>query len=753
MPHDDGMAPEFMAPEPAAMTLGTLPTLLDHLFRRSSKVADEPIRVEGVELPGRWPSSTAPPRNADTGATTVLVKRAGEATMRTPCGEVPVGSRTEENLHGGSSDAGLEPYVAPVALEWLRTEPDRRHRRFEATLAFVDLSGSTALTERLSVQGKAGAEEVADILGSTFADLLDVSAAQGGEMLKWGGDASLLLFRGPGSPARAARAARGMSQLMARIGNVKTTAGRVHLGVSAGVHTGDIDLYLLGERHRELVVTGPAASAVGELEHAADAGEVLIAPETARHLDARAVGARKGPGFLLLPDVDLHGDDEKESKKESVVSSALTGAERTTGAGAERLLSATVCHHLLSGEEPAEHRFASVAFVQFSGVDALTETHGPLAVAAALEPVISSTQEAAERYGVTFHYSDIAPGGGKILLTGGLPIVRGSDEERLLRAALAIVHGHKGPLELRAGLNAGRFFVHDAGTRLRRVYAFAGDSVNLGARVMAHAEPFQVLATDSFLERVRSPLRTTPIPPFMAKGKSEPVITSTVEEVLDDRRAAPSSADGWRFVGRQHELTVLERLAHRAEGGSGSVADIVAEPGFGKSTLVSEAAGRWGLRTLQVICESYGDATPYRPFRHLLLAVLGVRHDSGHLEVLGALDRVAGAEHSEVRRWLPLLGALFDIPLPSTPEVDQLDPKFRRERLEEAALLLLDQLVTEPVAFIFEDLHAADDSTRSLVTRMAVTAADRPWLIVVTRRPEAERWYPAQGIAVHQLQL
>ncbi len=348
---------------------------------------------------------------------------------------------------------------------------------------------------------------------------------------------------------------------------------------------------------------------------------------------------------------------------------------------------------------------------------------------------------------MTFHYSDIAPDGGKILLTGGLPIVRGSDEERLLRAALAIVQGYEGPLEVRAGLNAGRVFVHDAGTRLRRVYTIRGDSVNLGARVMAHAEPFQVLATDSFLEHVNSPLRTTPLPPFMAKGKSEPVVTSAVAEVLDEgRRAAPSNAKDGRFVGRQDELSVLARLAHRVGQGHGSVADIVAEPGFGKSTLVSEAADRWSLRTLQVVCESYGDVTPYRPFRHLLLAVLGVRHDSGYVEVVGALDRVAGTGDVEVRKWLPLLGALFDITLPSTPQVDQLDPKFRRERLEEAVVLLLDQLVTEPVAFIFEDLHAADDSTRSLVARMAVTASNRPWFIVVTRRPEAERWYPPQGV-------
>jgi len=51
-----------------------------------------------------------------------------------------------------------------------------------------------------------------------------------------------------------------MSQMMSRIGRLRTSAGRVSLGVSIGAHSGGFDLYLIGGRHRELVVTGPAAT-------------------------------------------------------------------------------------------------------------------------------------------------------------------------------------------------------------------------------------------------------------------------------------------------------------------------------------------------------------------------------------------------------------------------------------------------------------------------------------------------------------
>ena len=53
---------------------------------------------------------------------------------------------------------------------------------------------------------------------------------------------------------------------------VPTSVGRFSLSMSVGVHSGDIELFLVGSPTRELLVLGPGASAVATAEKAAEAG-------------------------------------------------------------------------------------------------------------------------------------------------------------------------------------------------------------------------------------------------------------------------------------------------------------------------------------------------------------------------------------------------------------------------------------------------------------------------------------------------
>ena len=76
--------------------------------------------------------------------------------------------------------------------------------------------------------------------------------------------------------SRACRTAYDMRGKLREVGRMTVLGQRVNLRMSIGVHSGRFDLFLVGASHRELVVTGPAASTTVSMEGAATAGEIVI---------------------------------------------------------------------------------------------------------------------------------------------------------------------------------------------------------------------------------------------------------------------------------------------------------------------------------------------------------------------------------------------------------------------------------------------------------------------------------------------
>ena len=69
--------------------------------------------------------------------------------------------------------------------------------------------------------------------------------------------------------------------------------------MSAGVHSGTCHFFLTEVPHRELLVAGPAATRVFELEDLAEAGEIVVSAETAAGVDPDWLGERREGARLL----------------------------------------------------------------------------------------------------------------------------------------------------------------------------------------------------------------------------------------------------------------------------------------------------------------------------------------------------------------------------------------------------------------------------------------------------------------------
>src|SRR6266516_4894572 len=177
--------------------------------------------------------------------------------------------------------------------------PATGEERKVVTVLFADVTGSTALGERLD------AEALKEVMASFFEAMREEIEAEGGTVEKFIGDAVMAAFGVPrvheDDPARALRAALRMRARLDDLNQELSGRHGVALELRTGVNTGEV-LAVTEPRPGEALATGGAVNAAARLEQAARPGQVLVAERTAR----AARGFRFGPPEAL----DLRGKEE-----------------------------------------------------------------------------------------------------------------------------------------------------------------------------------------------------------------------------------------------------------------------------------------------------------------------------------------------------------------------------------------------------------------------------------------------------------
>jgi class 3 adenylate cyclase/tetratricopeptide (TPR) repeat protein len=623
--------------------------------------------------------------------------------------------------------SSLVPYVPRLTLDWARADelvrrPGPAWRLLDGTMVFADISGFTKMSERLARHGKVGAEEVTDAINTCFEQLLEIAYSAGGSLLKFGGDALLLLFSGDDHASFAAHAAVGMRRRLRTVGRIQTSSGLVVLRFSMGLHSGTFHVFAAGVSHRELLVAGPAATATVEAEGTATAGEIVMSAAAAARLPARCRGPARGDGFLLRT--------PPGSPPQLPPVAAVSGAMDIPS-----YVPTAIRKHLLDGVEDSEHRNATVAFLHFDGTDGIVEQDGPAVLAEKIHEVVRIVQEAADEHEITLLGTDIDHDGGKLILVAGVPRRVGDDEERMLTALRRIADSAL-PIPLRIGAHTGPVFAGAVGPSYRRTFTVMGDTVNLAARVMSKAAPGQVLVTPDVLERSQLAFETEALAPFSVKGKRRPV---TAFALGAPKRVRRRRADALPLVGRGIERAALDEDLSVVVAGESRFVEIVADLGMGKSRLVEVLRARATAAAsettcITIRCEAYEATAPYASFSILLRYLLGVEAGESRERVerrlRDRLDEVA----PELLPVVSLLGTPLDLEIADPPELAELEPAFRRERVDEVTATFLHQTLARPTVLVFEDVQHMDEASVGLLRRV-VSLAMPSTLLCVTRRP------------------
>ena len=174
-------------------------------------------------------------------------------------------------LQGGAA----APPPAPVAA--VPTQLGASEVRKPATFIFVDLKGSTALTERIDQ------EAMSEIKRRYFTVMAAQIERHGGTIEKYIGDAIMAVFGIPRAheddALRAVRAAHGMQQELAGLNEDFQRFYGVELANRTGVNTGEVVANTDPTANQQLA-TGDTVNVAARLEQAAPANEILIGETT-----------------------------------------------------------------------------------------------------------------------------------------------------------------------------------------------------------------------------------------------------------------------------------------------------------------------------------------------------------------------------------------------------------------------------------------------------------------------------------------
>jgi class 3 adenylate cyclase/tetratricopeptide (TPR) repeat protein len=176
----------------------------------------------------------------------------------------------------GTALAGDAPPVPAPAPPPAAVELPPEERR-QVTVVFADLSGYTAIAERMDP------EEVKSFVDGALRRLGQEVERFGGSVDKYIGDNVMAVFGAPiaheDDAERAVRAALGMQDAMAEINERFGTAQSVSLALRVGVNTGEVVAGAMGDGY---TVIGDTVNVAARLQTASQPGSVTVGERTFR---------------------------------------------------------------------------------------------------------------------------------------------------------------------------------------------------------------------------------------------------------------------------------------------------------------------------------------------------------------------------------------------------------------------------------------------------------------------------------------
>lgn len=454
----------------------------------------------------------------------------------------------------------LHDYVPPQVAQAPPQPGQLRWYWQEGTLLFTDLAGFTPLMEANARCGQAGIEMMLAQLNTYFTAMIEILSKSGGNLLEFTGDAMLAQFAADPQHRdieRAIRAGLRMQRAMAQFTDLPIAGQHYTLQMRVGIHRGQFLQADIGTPLRmEHVLLGRSVQIAKACEGSGQVGRVCLSDTTAQQVATCFRLEPWRPGYVLVRD-DLSPQQLGEydlvpprrraasnilfDRRPAAIVSAITDLLdqlEPLACYLPPVLLTHVVEHTANRHIPPQFTTPTVAFVSIRGLSEQADQTCPATLPTLIQAfarLFARINAAAEAQGgilkkITYHLAS-----SDMMIYFGIPHYY---QDNALRAATALlnirtlIQNTPTPiptdtalfLSCQIGIAQGPVFAAEIGEpRGRREFNVLGDAVNTAARLMARANPNQILVTQSVYEAIADRFPAIPLGSCTLKGKSQPL--------------------------------------------------------------------------------------------------------------------------------------------------------------------------------------------------------------------------------------
>ncbi|MGE5265146.1 MAG: ATP-binding protein [Acidobacteriota bacterium] len=409
-----------------------------------------------------------------------------------------------------------------------------------------------------------------------------------------------------------------------------------------------------------------------------------------------------------------------------------------------------------------ERRIVTVLFTDIVGSTSLAENLDP----EDWRQVVGAVHEMAGKY-IQQKNGDVVQylGDGLLALFGARQSGE-RDPENAILAALSIQHAvpnlkNTQPVQLRVGIHTGLVVLGEMGSDAKREFTATGDAMNVAARLQSAAPPGGILISHDTYRYVPGLFDLTPQSPIRVKGKSESIQTYIVHRAkprpfrMETRGVAGVET---QTVGREAEWSRLQAaIAETFDRCKVVWAQLIGEPGMGKSRLVQDTLGYLNVLPLQALLfrarAFQGDEKQaFGLIRRMWFDQFQIAEDIPLAEAeekwLGGFRALRGPGFDEEAH---ALGLLVGLDFAASPHIRALrnDPvQVKGRALVVSRTLLAAMRAQAPVVILLEDLHWVDPSSLEYLQQVLLQdqESSQGLFVLATARPE---WNAPTGLTGH----